>query len=235
MKKVIFGLIAIVFLSFSSNAQISITHDDAKKIAVEHNNYLANLIKTNPTSQKSINNYFDNLKFDNVSNEEKTKYFSNYSYDSNLSLLKKYINNSKVFEIINNCNLIIENEKINLSDINIQLDKQIEYAKSTLSKTDLEVCLVYIEVLKKSGEFWLEKERGGSGVGNSFLNNNNIQGKKETPKSHKVLAADAMGASGALIIGALASPWAGIGAPAVFFGIVGASAAWSSGCAAIGL
>jgi hypothetical protein len=234
MKKAIFGLIAIVFLSFSSNAQISITHDDAKKIAVEHNNHLANLIKTNPTSQKSINNYFDNLKFENVSNDEKSKYFSNYSYDSNLSILKKYVNNSKVFEIINNCNLITENEKINLSDINNQLDKQIEFAKSSLSKTDLDVCLVYIEVLKKSGEFWLEKERGGSGVGYSFLNNNSTQAKS-IPKGHKVLAADAMGASGALIIGALASPWAGIGAPAVFFGIVAASAAWSSGAAAIGL
>jgi hypothetical protein len=107
-------------------------------------------------------------------------------------------------------------------------------AKKNLSNTDLEVVLVYIEVLKKSSELWIEKERGGNGIGNSFLTNYGTTNKKKVPKSHKIIAADAMGASGALIIGGVAAAVSGPIAPLSFFAVVGASAAWSSGCAAIG-
>ena len=233
MKKLFFSLIATVLLSFTGNAQQNISHNDAKKIAIEHNKYLENLIKTKPTSEKNINDYFANLKFENVSKEQKAEYFTSFSYEANLALLKEHINNKLVFEFFTNCNLIIENEKSSVPEINVQLDNQIELAKKALTNTDLEVCLVYAEVLKKSAAFWLEKERGGSGIGSSFLNT--TQANRGTPKSHKVLAADAMGASGALIVGGIAAGFSGPIAPLSFFAVVGASAAWSSGCAAIGL
>lgn len=151
--KSVLSLTAIVLVNISSFGQVDISHKDAKKIAFEHNKYLTEFIKSNPVNLKDLNYYFNNISFEGVSEEEKNKYFTNYSYDSNLEILKKHITNKKVFEVINNSNIIVENDKINLSEINNKLEYQLEYAKKNLKGVDLQVCLVYIEVLKKSANF----------------------------------------------------------------------------------
>jgi hypothetical protein len=109
MKKLLFSLLAIVMLSFTSNAQNIVSHNDAKKIAAEHNKFLESLLKTNPSNIQNVNDFFADLNFENVSEQQKQKYFTTSSYEHNLLLLKKHIDNSTVFENINNCNIIIEN------------------------------------------------------------------------------------------------------------------------------
>ncbi|MFY8187144.1 MAG: hypothetical protein ACOVLC_04215 [Flavobacterium sp.] len=232
MKHLIFGLIATVFILNIGFAQVIPTNiglEGAKKIAVEHNNYLSALIKNNPTTKQNVYDFFMSYKFDNLKDGEQKLYFDRYSYDSNLNFVKKYISNEIVFQLIENSNKIVENESLTLSQIVVELDNQQKIAFSKLKSIDLDVVLVYTEVLKKSAEFWIEKSKGGNGVGNNFLNQRRI------PRSHKILAADAMGASGSLIVGAFVAGCSGPIAPLSFFAAVAGGAAWSSGCAVIGL
>lgn len=120
-------------------------------------------------------------------------------------------------------------------DINPSINSITKQAKNEIKDAkQLTVILVFAEVFKKSNEFWTSKDTNFTS-GQSILakvEQKNMY-RKPLGKGKRILAADATGAAGALIGGALFANADAVIAPPVFFGRVAFSAAWASGAAAI--
>ncbi len=152
------------------------------------------------------------------------------------------MNDDEAFQFIERVNeLELDGQIQNLEDLNIIIEEIKIAAQINISNgKNLDVILLYLEVFKNSADFWFPEEFGGSGDGYKIvtkIKGNNYKSAlkytKEISKGGKVLAADATGAAGALIGGALFANADAVIAPPVFFGRVAFAAAWSSGVSAL--
>ncbi|MFJ1430375.1 hypothetical protein ACILE2_06165 [Capnocytophaga canimorsus] len=257
MKKIFsLQIISILFIAITTitscsrdknepnNTKQLLSDEQIAKIGILHNEYLEkvfsdfdwnnqNLIlelkdKFNELSDKKVlgikieTNHINKIQKDYVTeadNDIKLKNFlgDNYSYIQRIKDLEKDL-------------FLMKNE-----DVNPIINSIIKQAKNEIKDAkQLTVILVFAEVFKKSNEFWTSKDA-------NFTSGQNILAKakqkniyrKSPSKGEKILAADATGAAGALIGGALFANADAVIAPPVFFGRVAFSAAWASGVAAL--
>ena len=138
------------------------------------------------------------------------------------------------YQIIENLEEFVQQDsKKNVGDISLRVDALQKRVKSTITDAKkVEVLLAYLEVYKKSSEFWLPVTRGGTGEGFEIYQKLHANSRTSRLSVRRcdvgVIAADATSAGGSLIIGAAV---AGIfGGPIGWAYVVGvaASTAWGS-------
>lgn len=195
-------------------------------------------------SKNSFRQICNNLEIPELTNEQKI-FSTSENYD--VSFLDNNIKNKLVLEIIHDA--ILKSETI--TDFNILHNNILELKKTsnaTLIGTDLDIALIFLEVLDNSALFWLSKSANGSGEGELIINqinstktyysknpNTTLTTLAGPGRGTKILASDAAGAAGVFVsyglLAGLTGPM-GIGA---LCATVAVGAAWSSGCSALGI
>lgn len=220
-----------------------LSDEQISKIGFLHNEYLEKVFSNFDWNNENLVLELKN-KFNELSDKEvigikiDSKHTNKIEKDSvkfdDDILLKKFLGDNYTYiqriKDLEKDLYLMENEDIDpiINSIKKQAKNEIKDAEQ------LTVILVFAEVFKKSNEFWNSKDTNFTS-GQSILimaNKKNIY-RKVDGDGKKILAADATGAAGALIAGALFANADAVIAPPVFFGRVAFSAAWSSGVAAL--
>lgn len=230
----------------ANNTKQLLSDEQITQIGILHNEYLEKVFSdfdwNNQNLVLELKNKFNELSDKEVlgikietNHTNKIQKDSSKEFDDDMQL-KKFLGNNYIYiqriKDLEKDLYLMENEDINpmINSIKKQAKNEIKDAKQ------LTVILVFAEVFKKSNEFWTSKDTNFTS-GQSILvkaKEKNIYRKpSSTSKGERILAADATGAAGALIGGALFANADAVIAPPVFFGRVAFSAAWASGVAAL--
>ena len=231
MKKVIFAAMmallsigALTAQGFLGSPKRFLSNDEIGKIALEHNRGLEFIFLKEVSTKENLKENFLNFESINLSSAIKEDVASKSSMYYSDKFNQYLLANTKL-----NAFFKISNERISSAwNDKTAFIKAIDYIKSEAEKslvgTDVDIAILYYEVLGASYIFWKETEEG-KGV---------IITSKMDPR--KIIAADGASAAGGFIVGAaVAAASGGILAPASFFGGVLGGTIWGSGCAALGL
>lgn len=224
------------------------TNEDVYEIASLHNKYLVEVFSSfdynNLDRKQELFVNFANFENKIGLNKDFKTSMSEYdkAIDCGLECIENFLNDDEAFKLILKVNNLENSGLIhNINELEKVIQEIKENAEQNISNgKNLDVVLVYLEVFKESARFWFPEDLGGSGEGYKIANNlhnnkykSSIQYMNKISKGGKILAADATGAAGALIGGALFANADAIIAPPVFFGRVAFASAWSSGVAAL--
>lgn len=114
--------------------------------------------------------------------------------------------------IFDKIEMVINDSNNNFEEIEDSLSNLEIYANSNLYGSDLDAALLMIRTSLKSAHFWLPVARGGSGIGQDYIEENELP---QISVIGKACAIDGLGASfGFLMIGFLVAP-----TPVTLFGI----------------
>ncbi|WP_178990928.1 hypothetical protein [Winogradskyella schleiferi] len=101
-------------------------------------------------------------------------------------------------------------------------------ASNSLTKSDLNSVLAYLEVLEQSSYFWKSTEFGGSGIGNATILNMQVYINGVTPCTKAIIGADGTGAATAVLSAGIGGWIAGTLNPGAMAAAVAIAAAAAS-------
>ena len=241
-------------LEYNSTDSLKLCNDLFNQLGIAHNYYLERFIenfdfhaKDNCVElKKCILNA--NISLDNLPLNARNYIIAGMDTSDIYENLLSTINNSTIpdaTELISYldfiCDSIVWDTTLHYVILCNKLNQQLTNASAELSESSMFLLKTFVGTLKASGEFWLPINRGGSGIGYSFIENllDNSKGKnvflapsKTNAKVANALLAGAsamsFGMLGIAVAGMLCPP---VGATALI--ICAAEAAAGSGLAAV--
>ncbi len=189
----------------------NLTDEDVVFIGQKHNDVLSTVFRnydfTNTDRLSELQAQFSINYPDNTVDWGNEAAINSYYYQN----LKKAIS-SEAFSYVDRA-LELSNNLSNFESYSDSIDVLKTEAKEVLNGRELDCILVFLEVSKKSIEFWLPASMGGCGTGEEILNNFNSQQSQARLNWNKIFAADALSAGTQCLYVAFTGPagLAGIG------------------------